>query len=113
MQMFHNFWRTRLNVARNRILMFVIIIGILPLTLVGSWLIALEGRSLKEQTNRELTIVAQNFAERIDIFVTDLLKHAEASAALPSMVNQTPEKQEELLQQLNSHLRQLKVKKKN
>lgn len=103
MQMFYDFWRTRLNVARNRILMFVIILGILPLTLVGSWLIVLEGRLLKEQTNRELTIVAQNFAERIDIFVIDLLKDAEASAALPSMVNQIPENQEELLQLLNSH----------
>ncbi|MAT98962.1 MAG: hypothetical protein CL608_17600 [Anaerolineaceae bacterium] len=103
MQTFRNFWRLRLNAARNRILIFVILIGILPMALVGSWLIVLERRSLQAQTNHELTIVAQNCADRMDSFVANLLNNARASAALPGLINEAPEGRETLLQLLNTH----------
>ncbi|WP_420632407.1 response regulator [Candidatus Leptofilum sp.] len=81
----------------------MILIGILPMALVGSWLIYLESRSLEEQANRELTIVAQNFANRMDTFVGNLLADAQAGAALPGIYDSPEHHQQTLLHMFSAH----------
>ncbi|MEZ4590718.1 MAG: PAS domain S-box protein [Chloroflexota bacterium] len=93
----------RFNSLRSRVLLIVILTGILPTLLIGSWLIFLERQSLQEQANRELMASAQYFSAQLDTYVATLLNNVQATAALPSINQPDPALREKLLQLLSQH----------
>ncbi|MEM7113446.1 MAG: cache domain-containing protein [Chloroflexota bacterium] len=85
---------------RTRFFLTLLLIGILPLSLVGFVIVSLNSRALMEQSERELMGLASGLAGEIDAYLFGLLNDAKVIAALPDVVSMDPERQEPLLQEL-------------
>lgn len=97
------FFRTQLASLRIRFLLTLLFVGIIPLGFLGLTNIQRESEFLTEQAHREMMVAAEAFADKLDSLVGELLRDADAIAALPGVVNQDPDHQKFLLDLLYGH----------
>lgn len=92
--------RSWLNNLRTRFFLALLLIGIIPLSVVGFIIISSNSQALREQSERELSGLASGLAGEIDAYLFGLLNDAKVIAALPDIVSMEPERQGPLLQEL-------------
>jgi signal transduction histidine kinase len=83
-----------------RFLLALVIIGVLPLAIVGLGVAALDRAALVEQSSRELTGLARGLAAELDVHLEDLWSINRGIAALPEIVSMDPARQRSLLRDL-------------
>jgi signal transduction histidine kinase/HAMP domain-containing protein len=83
-----------------RFLLALVLIGVLPLALVGLGVAALDRQALVDQSSQELTGLARGFAGEIDVHFEDLTSICRGVAVLPSIVGMDPAQQQAALQEL-------------
>jgi len=96
----------RLNFTRTlhgRFLLALLLIGILPLGLIGLAISILDSRAISEQSARELTGLARGVAGQLDVHMTGMSEDSQAIAALLGIVGMNPARQEPLLKELFHH----------
>jgi hypothetical protein len=79
-----------LHTLRAQVLLALVLIGILPLGLVGLSVANRDRRALEEYSARELTGLARGLAGQLDIYLDELLSNARAIASMPSIVSMNP-----------------------
>jgi len=92
-----------LHTLRAQVLLALVLIGILPLGLVGLSVANRDRRALEEYSARELTGLARGLAGQLDIYLDELLSNARAIASMPSIVSMNPPRQGMLLKELYHH----------
>src|SRR5919206_4221383 len=83
-----------------RVLLALVLIGVLPLALVGLGVAALDRQALVDQSSQELIGLARGFADELDLHFEDLTSICRGIAVLPGILGMDPAAQEEALKQL-------------
>src|SRR5919206_72280 len=83
-----------------RFLLALVLIGVLPLALVGLGVAALDRQALIDQSSQELTGLARGFAGELDVHFEDLTSICRGIAVLPAVVSLDPTQQEPVLKEL-------------
>jgi hypothetical protein len=89
-----------LRALQARFLLALVLIGILPLGLVGLGVTTMDRRAIAEQSARELTGLAQGLAGELDAHLGRLLSETRAIAVLPEVVSLDPTQQRDLSREL-------------
>jgi signal transduction histidine kinase len=83
-----------------RFLLALVLIGVLPLALVGLGVAALDRQALVDQSAQELTGLARGFAGELDVHFDDTSSICRGLAILPDVVSMEPARQEAVLKEL-------------
>ncbi|HEY7068202.1 MAG TPA: cache domain-containing protein [Chloroflexota bacterium] len=83
-----------------RFLLALVLIGVLPLGLVGLTVAALDRQALVAQSAQELTGLARGFAGALDVHFDDLTSLSRGVAILPAITSMNPAEQQPVLTEL-------------
>jgi signal transduction histidine kinase len=83
-----------------RFLLALVLIGVLPLAIVGLGVAALDRQALVDQSSQELTGLARGFAGELDVHFDDLTSICRGIAVLPTIVSMDPAQQRPTVQDL-------------
>jgi signal transduction histidine kinase/DNA-binding response OmpR family regulator len=84
-------------------LLVLVLLGILPLGLVGLAIAVRDRGVLAEHAGRELTGLARGLAGQLQVYIAGFLNDTRAIAALPDLVSMDPARQGPMLQELFHH----------
>lgn len=96
----------RLKIARTlhgRFLLALLLIGIIPLGLIGLGISFFQSKAISRQSATELVGLARGLAGQLDVQLSGLLEDARAISALPEIAGMDPARQNVLLQELFHH----------
>ncbi len=83
-----------------RFLLALVLIGVLPLAIVGLGVAALDRQALIDQSSQELTGLARGFAAELDVHFDDLTSICRGLAVLPGIAGMDPAAQDAVLKDL-------------
>ncbi|HLH25328.1 MAG TPA: cache domain-containing protein [Chloroflexota bacterium] len=84
-----------------RFLLALVLIGVLPLALVGLGVATLDRQALVNQSSQELAGLARGFAGELEVHFDDLTSICRGLAVLPAIVGMNPAQQETALRNLS------------
>lgn len=87
-----------------RIMLAFVLIGILPVAVVGVWGAMAARAAIAEQSARELNGLARGLAGHLDTRIATTMDQARAIAALPDVVGMDPARQDVVLRELYQQL---------
>lgn len=95
----HPWWHF-FQTLQAKFLLALILVGILPLGLVGVSIAKLDSENLADQSASELRGLARGLANQLQTMLEDMLMDMQALASLPEIISMDPTAQTRLLQQL-------------
>lgn len=85
---------------RTRFLIALVLVGTVPLGLLGFGIAWLDSKVISEQSARELTGIARGLSGQIDVYIRGLLQNTRAMARLPAIVSMDAAQQRTLLNEI-------------
>ncbi|MBI3966546.1 MAG: PAS domain S-box protein [Chloroflexi bacterium] len=92
--------RFSLRTLQARFLAALMVIGVVPLALVGLGEAVVDHRAIAAQSSRELVGLARGLAGQLDIYLAGMLSDTRAIAAVPDTVSMDVVRQEALLREM-------------
>ncbi|MBI2090759.1 MAG: GAF domain-containing protein [Deltaproteobacteria bacterium] len=85
---------------RTRFLIALVLVGTVPLGLLGFGIAWLDSKVISEQSARELTGIARGLSGQIDVYIQGLLQNTRAMASHPGIVGMNPAQQGMVLKEI-------------